>query len=316
MLIGDRLCEPALFNEAVRLVSAHMNASVLAQLGDLRQEFDHSYSQQCAKPSIDSSWPLTPRKSGLLLNAGMGTTGTRFLATTLFGLGLNVAHHNVAVWSAPPNQTRARALRRCGVQGLFFSRAGGKQCTMPAVLAQYDAALDGTIPEFLRQIFQTHPDDAMSGVILTVRDPFDWVKSRRKHRDLLANRAVGTAGCPGVATTELRNNTLAIAREYMMYNVLSACATLGSYGPDKLLVANLFRESNELKERLWRFLTSRPNFFQPRMRGLVDYTRFESVWSATNSGLCRHELARRWPAGSIFASSCASPSGPNARTAS
>ncbi len=187
----------------------------------------------------------------------------------------------------------------------MFSR-NGPQCTTPAVLAQYDAALDGPIARELLQILATHPADALSGILLTVRDPLDWVRSRRRHKDLLGQPAVPTAGCPGVSATALGNETLSVAREYVLYNAIAACAAISLYGPDKLFVANLFREEPaRLRERLWDFLTSRPNFLRPRMRrGLVNRTHFEAVWSASTSPLCRHELNRRWPAGSIFVSSC------------
>ena len=111
------LCPPRRFESALRLVLAHHTngtRSALMRIGGpaavaRRYAGEALGNATCmASPMLPGTqWPLTASSHHLLINAGTGTTGTRWLHCILAHLGARAVHHNARMAACTRNCTYA-----------------------------------------------------------------------------------------------------------------------------------------------------------------------------------------------------------------
>ena len=103
------VCNASSFRSALMLVCSHLaNTTILPRLGGVdavsKRYLTLAETSRCLvrtggdnKPPPDGlvGWPETsrPRDRPIIINVGMGTTGTRFVDRVMTGLGLKVAHN-------------------------------------------------------------------------------------------------------------------------------------------------------------------------------------------------------------------------------
>ena len=132
----------------------------------------------------DKGWPPSRRSSAgrrspLLIDMGDGTTGTRFLACVVRRLKLPTFHNG------GPNKSTKLYTNQIPI------------ATVPDLTAWFDkygAVLDSPIPYLLDALLATHPANE-TALFISVRDPWDWVASRRAHHRLAAHWGASTGGC-------------------------------------------------------------------------------------------------------------------------
>jgi len=163
----------------------------------------------------DPAWPLSTRKKkGLLVNLGAGTTGTRYLQCVM---------HTDRLTSP-----RARL----------------------AATDEYDYISDLPLPYQVVQLLLSHPGRLTAGVILTLRDPVDWVRSRVSHhgRSGATSRSCCSVAAPPCGRMEWINASRAEHEKYysalfFAYQAWVAClATSPRLGYDRshLYALNVF----------------------------------------------------------------------------
>ena len=194
-----------------------------------------------------------PGRHGPLINLGEGTTGTRFLSCVFESLGFRTSHNE------PVSEAND-----------FKS------------LSDYDYVSDNPMNMQGAHILATRHGGQIPGVILSLRDPIDWARSRLSHHvGGGAKHWRPESACLGYGgpLTELNRMPLAV----MTYNAFSACIATSPdlrYGDDHLLLINVFQADRsekevdaELARNLSRFLlgTNRTRFLLARdlTRGLL-----------------------------------------------
>ena len=173
----------------------------------------------------------------LIVGAGEGGTGTRSLADALQLLKLGRVCH----YAHPPCDSELLTMDYAKVAASYDFRK----------LSAFSAALDTPIPQYLPLILATFP---RAVVILTERDPFSWVESRRKHkRDVPSPMAAIYGSIRSSETLSLRQNSttaaLPAAIAYHIYNTYVRCIV----PPERLLVLNVFKMCSR---DMWAALTS------------------------------------------------------------
>jgi hypothetical protein len=232
------LCPPPAFDASLQLIREHLPNGSLERIGGAASVRAHylrtSADAVCQVEASD--WPPSQRKRGLLINAGEGTTGTRWLNCAMRHLGAKTGHD----------------------LGAVVKRFTTKVCD------NYDFVSDSPVPYILSTLFSKHPDDLTAGVMLTVRDPLDYQRSRLGHHRTEAKHwGVGTAGCMFPNRSTLGAKGFALAREKVRYDVLAACMATKFFGPGKLLIFNVFTDPrSEYFPRLARFLQHHAPFLQ------------------------------------------------------
>ena len=104
------MCNASSFRSALMLVCSHLaNTTILPRLGGVdavsKRYLALAETSRCLPPRTGGDnkpppdglmgWPETSRPPDrpIIINAGMGTTGTRFVDRVMSGLGLKVAHN-------------------------------------------------------------------------------------------------------------------------------------------------------------------------------------------------------------------------------
>ena len=207
----------------------------------------------------------------LIIAAGEGTTATRSLAEALGELGIWSAH-NGRLFSPPGTKKAVHSKVQLELQELIQPLYTKK----PEENADYDfaglaghrwgAIMDTPVPIYLPWLLKAFPQ---AKVILTVRDPMAWAKSRldnhefspaplhglyhgvgyepkkfatvtvRQHETEASIRA-GSAGAPATA-----GKIQQVATAFAMYNTYVACAVRP---PQSFLLLNIFESCSE---QLW-----------------------------------------------------------------
>ena len=112
------VCNASSFRSALILVCSHLsNTTILTKLGGADAVTNRflllAESSRCLvagnpgpSPALDghAGWPETRRPADrpIVINAGMGTTGTRFVDRVMGGLGLKLAHNFSPVSTIDP----------------------------------------------------------------------------------------------------------------------------------------------------------------------------------------------------------------------
>ena len=123
----------------------------------------------------EESWPPSKRsrdgrRPPLLIDMGHGTTGTRFLTCVFRRLKIGTFHN-----TPPQNDTVA---------------------DLTTWYDGFGALLDSPIPYLLDALLATHLANE-TNLFISVRDPWDWVTSRRKH-PTASSWYVSTGGCGSI----------------------------------------------------------------------------------------------------------------------
>lgn len=222
------LCSPTDFAAALRSVASKVPS--ISRLGGVDQVvafYSHSFwNRTClrgehARATLDDGrrvWlPVSVARDAssaapLLINAGEGSTGTRFLNCVASRIGLKAAHNQ------------------------YVSNASD--------FALSDFVSDHPVPELLAPLLAAFR--GQSHVMMTLRDPWEWLEARRKHTGSDAFR-IGTAGCGlGIRLDDGTDDEL--ATHLFVYNAFSACMA-ARQGAEPVLI-NLFNEPDvEVQQR-------------------------------------------------------------------
>ena len=220
-------------------------------------------SKGCPSASkLRSGHAYSPGRHGPVINLGEGTTGTRFLSCVFQRLGFRTSHNEL------------------------ISNANDYSS-----LSEYDYISDNPMNMQGAHILATRHGGQIPGVILSLRDPREWARSRLAHHQgggaqhwRPASECLGYGG----PLTELDRMPLAV----MTYNAFSACIATSPdlrYGDDHLLLINVFQTGRseddvdtELGRNLSRFLLgrNRTRFLLAKDRGNSRITR-ESLSEAS-----------------------------------
>ena len=146
-------------------------------------------------PPSQGAWPrlrldgLGPVR-GLLLNAGSGETGMPFLGCVMDSLGLRRLGRGTAEW----REERKKLHGLCGL--LPEAAEHGNACTR--LWDEYDYVDDWPVEDQLVQLLATHPGERTAGVLLSLRDPWEWRRARLSgHVDAGAADWTAPSPCSG-----------------------------------------------------------------------------------------------------------------------
>ena len=149
-------CPVDAFRSAALHISQLLPGSLdkLGGLDEIVRVYEERYDAVAKDTSktCDPAWPLSTRGKGLLVNLGEGTTGTRFLECVM---------------------ERSSTLR--GGHNIHTDRLS------LALTDAYDYLSDSPLPYEVVPLLLSHPGKLTAGVLLTLRDPVDWVRSRVEH---------------------------------------------------------------------------------------------------------------------------------------
>ena len=232
---------------------------------------------------LASGHAYAPGKHGPLINLGEGTTGTRFLSCVFERVGFRTSHNE------PVSEAND-----------FKS------------LSRYDYVSDNPMNMQGAHILATRHGGQIPGVILSLRDPRDWARSRLSHHvGGGAQHWRPESACLGYggALTEVNKMPLAV----MTYNAFSACIATSPdlrYSDDHLLLINVFQAGRsedevdvELARNLSRFLlgANRSRFLLARDRNNSRITRESLSEASVMAGVrgCAH-MARNMTRNSKF----------------
>jgi len=172
------------------------------------------------------------RPAGLTVNLGAGTTGTRFLQCVLKNASRLRCAHNVGFCHRDPR-----------------SHAHTSPCDPGATARadKYDYVADSPVPYESMRLLLSHPGNLTAGVILSLRDPFDWVQSRVRHHAYDHCCSIPTAPCgypsARMAVNPTQKQRRGYAMAFFLYQAWAAC--IGSsphlgYDSSHLFAFNLF----------------------------------------------------------------------------
>jgi hypothetical protein len=242
---ASRLCPADEFRSALALVSAHLhNVSGEQRVLDY---YTAKWAGWC--PWHESAslrlWPPSERPK--LINAGEGTTGTRFLACVADGLGFKSGHNPDALHVCLP--TNASDVSSSSAQ----AELADGHCTH-----SWDAftfLTDNPVPDQLVPLLLTNP---AAPVMLSLRNPYAWRASRLAHHEEgqdVAGWGVSIAGC-GVYAPRLLDAADDVAVAKLTYDAFAACIARGR--GHKLLILDLFTEKPAaVQARIHGFLLGR-----------------------------------------------------------
>ena len=202
---GTDLCPMQDFTQALRHLESHMRAGTLLRAGGEETLLQHYVarfgSRRCVfnegASEVSRFWPRSqrPAQRPVIIDTGDGTTGTRFLACIGRTLGLRVDHNIV---SQPTNAT--------------------------AFYDTFDMLLDSPIPYQTHHLLATHARN-QTVLMLTVRDPWDWLDSRLTHHPQRAASWGAAGGGCALTGTKLGspNSTTLVPRDLLTYWAWSVC---------------------------------------------------------------------------------------------
>ena len=235
-LTGTELCPVDQFNAAMQMVLTHMPPGTLERaFGSdhaVTKNVEHVYKAMFGHLPCSfghgPKWPIsTKQRHGmpLVICAGQGTTGTRFLACMSRGLGFKTGHN--------PN---------------WVCHNMTSDCT--SKYDRYEVLLDSPILQHLAPLMQAHPGNS-STYMLPLRDPWEWAKSRVSHH--LTQGSESWTGAESVCSSnstrfgplETIGSNDAVARDYLVEAAWSACLILQGRPKDSLFMFNLFIEDAE-----------------------------------------------------------------------
>eukprot|EP00039_Didymoeca_costata_P016799 m.305966 g.305966 ORF g.305966 m.305966 type:complete len:367 (+) comp16453_c0_seq1:153-1253(+) len=169
-----------------------------------------AYIRNCTQlPTTE--WPIsTNRTNPLIINAGEGTTGTRFLNCFMRRIGLPSAHTR-GEKDGRTGEERARDNR---TEFLGCSHYGS--CT--AGWDQFNYISDSPVAYQIWELLQSHPDAI---VFQSLRQPQPWKKSRiSKHMLQNANKWHQAGPC-GMADHQMDHEDTEL--DYVVYNAWARC---------------------------------------------------------------------------------------------
>ena len=175
--------------------------------------------KQPAQPSyLSDAWPLTTRKRPLVINAGDGSTGTRFVHCVMGKLGLRSKH----------------ALRNNG-------RPYGTR-----VWDAFDHISDSPVGYQVAQLLRSHPGPTAS-VVLMLRNPWDWHRSRTAHhaRARTSCWVPANGGCGKNLTSVCNKDGFSMEKDMLSNAAFVACRAFQGREAARVAVFSLFVEPED-----------------------------------------------------------------------
>ena len=242
-------CPPADFRAAAINIAALLPGALkeVGGISEICAMYDASWASLIdpSKGCRGKPWPEVPRAHGLLLNAGAGTSGTRFINCVIKqSTALNTAHHPSIETLQKPN---------------------------------VDFVSDSPVPYNLAYILAAHAGSKRSaGVLLSLRNPHEWMVDRMKKHGSSHCCSVPTMPC-GKAIPITSPKDPKLAQHFYAYQAWAAClATSPKLGFDKLhlFAFNLFAQSPA--NLTGHFYTALRRFVGKRTH---DVATFQRAWA-------------------------------------
>ena len=224
---GLDLCPVEKFVQSIDVLQGRLHSGTLERVSGSEavvSNYLRRFTPQRCRHNVgerynNQDWPASRRsynRPPLLVDMGDGTTGTRFLACVTTRLKIKTNHN-------------------------IFPEKGLTDRT--AFYDSFDAVLDSPVPYELDGIFSTHLPN-QTAPFISVRDPWDWVRSRRRHHPGAVNWASANGGC-GMPGTKIGTNDSAIddvARDLVTWWSWAICvaAERNGAGPTSVPIINLF----------------------------------------------------------------------------
>lgn len=279
------ICPEPEFRKALARVGAYMpNATErLGGVDTIVQAYrDVHMDTACVDGPDSKAWPES--KGGgsgaiideLFVNAGDGSTGTRWVHCVMQTLGLHSLHfdwyflrdkfpiecnpHEVAAKNSHANRTECDWPPDVSKDGQYYLHGAlksgtpcPKSCT--EFYDHFDYVADTEVPEHLAGILASHPGSKTAGVIQTLRDPFDWRKDRwEKH----GQYGPATAPCGNFHTSVSSSDVQDAPMTEFIYNAWAACMAVKGRKDEDLLPLNLFTSTSlEAAAMLQKWLNGR-----------------------------------------------------------
>lgn len=244
---AENLCPEADFVTALRFIGAFLPGAI-ARAGGVSSIIDFHKSinmnAECLIDPIRPAWPKS--NSQIILNAGFGTTGTRMLSCVASTAGVHATHNPFIPRSCMylPGE----------------SNVVGKSCT--EYMDELGFVSDSKVVRIIDKLMATHKG-VFAGGLLSLRDPWEWQKSRLLHhrgaRQMTYN--FSSVCGPGSGGTSMPVFDTRVPRAFLAVNAFSACMIRRHSGSSALFALNLFAGiPNELPTRLAEFLSGRGAF--------------------------------------------------------
>lgn len=216
-----------------------------------RDTFKHLRSARhglCApvRRTYNSIVPSHVSDNPLIVVAGMGTTGTRWLSQQIYELGYEIGHWKTMYTS---NETLKTYWRDDLWKSLMTFRLKHNATFIQSfdftVLDHVDGVSDTPIQYMLPWLLRSYPN---ARVILSERDTFSWAQSRlRKHK--YASLYYNSLFLKRNGLADETPNVQDFSMSFDLYNMFVRCCV------DNLLRINVFEEDQKVvKKRLKRFL--------------------------------------------------------------
>jgi hypothetical protein len=258
-------CSPAKFQEALDFLASPGSVQnprttfggempplspVYAADPSILHRYTTEYANVASCPGKeDANWPLTERnmqqKQSLVINAGEGSTATRFICCLFEQYGFTCGHN-------------VHKMRKHGCSdALDTSLSSDSLGNCTASWDAFDFITDSPVASVFMQLLQSHPE---SPVLLSVRDPHEWQASRKQSHESQHSEKWPAPGPCGMSLLKLSDPDAWM--DFVIYNAWVVCVV----PRDQLFVFNVFPdkastspvETNDLTaERLLRFLAAR-----------------------------------------------------------
>ena len=208
-------------------------------------------------------WPQSTRRSPLVINAGLGTTGTTFVDCVMGRLQYATKHghkHDASIdvqcpgddpWQCSRQHaltaTQCVAATPCSTAGAVSGAVdmvrNGSSCTTS--WDTYDYISDSPVPDQLAWLLDSHPG---AFVLLTIRNPLEWLDHRLARLSsgpfFTAKTPLHFSGCqlnlPALYHSAAANGSVVNQRHVALYNAFAICLARRDHHP--LLILNLFQD--------------------------------------------------------------------------
>mmetsp|Transcript_23682 Transcript_23682/g.38024 ORF Transcript_23682/g.38024 Transcript_23682/m.38024 type:complete len:241 (+) Transcript_23682:983-1705(+) len=211
--------------------------------------------------SVEGAHPVSEKE--IVIGAGEGTTGTHTVAELIHQFHPDkkrpVVHWNDIYGNFKEHSQKYNDTMRMWRKD-YWSLITIKPEDLPTynftILEKYAGMADSPFPQLFPYIYRQFPN---AKVILSIREPFEWVSKRMNHEKSPIPFADITMGShSSVINKEVHANVLTVrappassALLFSLHNALIRCMVR----PGKLLVIDLFREDfKDIKARVKKFL--------------------------------------------------------------
>ena len=171
------------------------------------------------QPSVAAQtgmWPLSKRTRPLVINAGDGSTGTRFMHCVMGKLGLKSVHQ--------------------------FRNGGRAYGTR--VWDEFDHISDSPVGYMATQLLRSHPGN-LASVVLMLRNPWDWHRARQASHYRARSGSCwqpANGGCGQNFTSMCNKDGFSMERDMLSNAAFVACLAFQGRAAARVAVFSLFAE--------------------------------------------------------------------------